>query len=477
MRQEKRFVASLKRSAERRFCYAVEKAAKERKKSVKEQKKFGVISLGCDKNRVDSEKCIAVLQERGYILTNDVEEAQIVVINTCAFLQSAREESVDTVLDTAGYKNGRLEKIVVTGCLPQKYSDELFPSLTEGDVFLGINDYDLLSDALEEAYMSGERVNLVGKGADSFRFARTLTTAPYLAYLKIADGCFNKCTYCLIPKIRGKYRSYPMEKLLAEAAALGDVNELVLVAQDTTRYGEDLYGENRFVELIRSISKLNNIRSVRLLYCYPDAFSEELIQEIKTNDKVIKYVDIPLQHSEDRILKLMNRRGKRAEYLDLIGRLKTEIPGIAIRSTFIAGFPSETEEDCEATKEFLRQAELFNCGFFAYSREPDTAAARMKNQVHHMTKARRVKELYAVQKQVSERLLTPFVGKTVRVLCEGIDYDRQAFFGRAYFSAPEIDGKVYFNASEAEEGEYYDVLITAVETPDLIGRTLDFEKV
>lgn len=437
-------------------------------------KKFGMISLGCDKNRVDSEKCIVILQNAGLTLTNDASEAEIVVINTCAFLQSAREEAVDTVLETAGYKSSNLEKIVVTGCLPQKYSEELFPELTEGDVFLGINDYDLLPSALEKAYATGERVNLTGKGADSFRFARVLTTAPYLAYLKIADGCYNRCTYCLIPKIRGKYRSYPIENLLEEAKNLGDVQELVLVAQDTTRYGEDLYGENRFPLLIRELSRLESVGKIRLLYCYPDAFSEELIEEIKNNDKVIKYVDIPLQHSENRILKLMNRRGKREEYLALIARLKKEIPGIAIRSTFITGFPSETEEEFLEMKAFLREAELFNCGFFAYSREPDTAAARMKGQVHHKTKERRMKQLYAEQKAVSQKILSAYVGKKLRVLCEGIDYDRQQFVGRAYFSASEIDGKVYFNAPEATEGEIYEVEIVEADAPDLYGKTEDY---
>ena len=441
---------------------------------MKEQKKFGVISLGCDKNRVDSEKCIAVLQSAGYKLTNDVREAQIAVINTCAFLQSAREESVETVIETAGYKSENLEKIVVTGCLPQKYAAELFPALTEGDVFLGINDYDLLPSALETAYETGERVNLVGKGADMFRFARTLTTAPYLAYLKIADGCYNHCTYCLIPKIRGKYRSYPMEKLLEEAKELGEVKELVLVAQDTTRYGEDLYGENRFPQLIRALSNLENIGSIRLLYCYPDAFSDALIEEIKTNEKVIKYADIPLQHSENRILKLMNRRGTREEYLALIRKLKKEIPGIALRSTFISGFPSETEEEYEAMKAFLKEAELFNCGFFAYSREPDTAAAKMAGQVHYQTKERRVRGLYETQRQVSQKLLSAFVGKKIRVLCEGIDYDEQKFSGRAYFSAPEIDGKVYFNAPEAEEGKEYEVTIEKAVAPDLFAATENY---
>ncbi len=441
---------------------------------MKGQKKFGVISLGCDKNRVDSEKCIAVLQSAGYKLTNDVREAQIVVINTCAFLQSAREESVETVIETAGYKSENLEKIVVTGCLPQKYAAEVFPALTEGDVFLGINDYDLLPSALETAYETGERVNLVGKGADTFRFARTLTTAPYLAYLKIADGCYNHCTYCLIPKIRGKYRSYPMEKLLEEAKELGEVKELVLVAQDTTRYGEDLYGENRFPQLIRALSNLENIGSIRLLYCYPDAFSDALIEEIKTNEKVIKYADIPLQHSENRILKLMNRRGTREEYLALIRKLKKEIPGIALRSTFISGFPSETEEEYEAMKAFLKEAELFNCGFFAYSREPDTAAAKMAGQVHYQTKERRVRGLYETQRQVSQKLLSAFVGKKIRVLCEGIDYDKQKFSGRAYFSAPEIDGKVYFNAPEAEEGKEYEVTIEKAVAPDLFAATENY---
>lgn len=441
---------------------------------MKGQKKFGVISLGCDKNRVDSEKCIAVLQSAGYKLTNDVREAQIAVINTCAFLQSAREESVETVIETAGYKSENLEKIVVTGCLPQKYAEEVFPALTEGDVFLGINDYDLLPSALETAYETGERVNLVGKGADTFRFARTLTTAPYLAYLKIADGCYNHCTYCLIPKIRGKYRSYPMEKLLEEAKELGEVKELVLVAQDTTRYGEDLYGENRFPQLIRALSNLENIGSIRLLYCYPDAFSDALIEEIKTNEKVIKYADIPLQHSENRILKLMNRRGTREEYLALIRKLKKEIPGIALRSTFISGFPSETEEEYEAMKAFLKEAELFNCGFFAYSREPDTAAAKMAGQVHYQTKERRVRGLYETQRQVSQKLLSAFVGKKIRVLCEGIDYDKQKFSGRAYFSSPEIDGKVYFNAPEAEEGKEYEVTIEKAVAPDLFAATENY---
>ena len=355
-----------------------------------ENKLFGVISLGCDKNRVDSEKLIGLLKERKCALTDDLSKAQIVIVNTCAFLESARKESIETILECAGYKkSGKLEKIVVTGCLPQKFIGELFDPLTEADVFLGIRDYEKIFEALEKSYERNERENYVGKGSDGFRFGRVLTTEPHYAYLKIADGCYNHCTYCLIPKIRGRYVSYPMEDLLKEAEELGDVSELIVVAQDTTRYGEDLYGENRFVNLLSELSKLDNIRKIRLLYCYPDVIGEELIAEIRDNDKILKYIDIPLQHSENRILKLMNRKGGRESYLALLKKLREEIPQIAVRSTFISGFPGETEEEFEGMKVFLKEAKFANCGFFAYSREPDTAAARMSGQVHSSTKRRR----------------------------------------------------------------------------------------
>lgn len=440
-----------------------------------ENKKFGVISLGCDKNRVDSEKLIALLKEHGCSLTDDLAEAQIVVVNTCAFLESARKESIDTILECAGYKNdGKVEKIVVTGCLPQKFIGELFDPLTEADVFLGIRDYDKIFEALEKSYERGERENYVGAGGDGFRFKRTLTTLPHYAYLKIADGCYNRCTYCLIPKIRGKYVSYPEEDLLREAEALGEVSELILVAQDTTRYGEDLYGENRLVPLLRKLSELDNIRKIRLLYCYPDVIGDDLIEEIASNDKILKYIDIPLQHSEDRVLKLMNRKGTRARYLELLKKLRTRIPGIAIRSTFISGFPTETEEEFEGMRAFLREARLFNCGFFSYSREPDTAAARMTPQVHASTKRRRTRLLYETQQEISKELLSGFVGKTVDVLCDGIDYGKNCFVGRAYFNAPDIDGKIYFNAREAVQGELCRVYITKAGSYDLYGKTEDY---
>ena len=439
------------------------------------EKLFGVISLGCDKNRVDTEKLIGLLKSKGCKTTDELSSAQVLIINTCAFLESARQEAIETILECADYKSGRLEKIVVTGCLPQKFVAELFEPLQEVDVFLGITDYEKIFEALEASYATDFRQNFVGKGNDLYIHERVLTTADHFAYLKIADGCYNHCTYCLIPKIRGKYRSYPMEELLKEAESLGDTSELILVAQDTTRYGEDLYAKNRFVELLQALSKLENIHKIRLLYCYPDVICDELIEEIATNEKILKYIDIPLQHSEDRILKLMNRKGSRAGYLALIKKLKMRIPNIAIRSTFIAGFPSETEADFENMKAFIREAKLLNCGFFAYSREPDTGAYRMKGQIHHATKKRRVRALYCEQQKISERLLSGLIGKEIEVVCDGIDYEKSCFIGRAYFSAPDIDGKVYFNAAEAVQGQRYTVLVDSADAYDLYGHTEDYQ--
>ncbi len=438
------------------------------------EKLFGVISLGCDKNRVDTEKLLGLIKERGYATTDDIQRAQILIINTCAFLQPAREEAIETIMECSAYKGEKLEKIVVTGCLPEKFIGELFSPLTEADVFLGITDYERLFDALEAAYRTGERQNFVKAGKDGYIRPRVLTTDEHYAYLKIADGCYNHCTYCLIPKIRGRYRSYPMEELVREAEELGEVAELILVAQDTTRYGEDLYGENKFVELIRRLSALENIQSIRLLYCYPDVIGDELIEELATNEKLLKYIDIPLQHSENRVLKLMNRKGKREEYLALLEKLRTRIPEIAVRSTFISGFPTETEEEFEGMQDFLRQAQLLNCGFFAYSREPDTGAYRLQPQVHHATKGRRVRVLYRLQEEISRKQLAALLGKQVEVLCDGIDYEKGCFVGRTYRNAPDVDGKVYFHAAEAMQGKRYVITVEKTDAYDIYGRTEDY---
>ncbi len=437
------------------------------------QKKYGLISLGCDKNRVDGERLLAIIREHGGFITDDIAEAEVLIVNTCAFLNASRKEAIDTILDCNRYRTeGNLQKLVVTGCLPEKYADEIFAELTEADVLLGTNDYDLFFDALALAN-AGQRVNFTKRNGEIAEKKRVLSTPLHYAYLKIADGCNNHCTYCLIPKIRGRYVSYPMEDLLSEASSLGELSELVIVAQDTTRYGEDLYGENKFCELLQNLTKSDNVHSVRLLYCYPDVIDDRLIAEIRDNPKIVKYIDIPLQHSEDRILKLMNRKGSRAEYLALIRKLKESIPGIAIRSTFIAGFPTETEAESEAMAEFLKEAKLTNCGFFAYSKEPDTAAYRLKGHLPERVKKARVKKLYGVQKEISKAFLNELVGKCVPVLCDGIDYDRNCFEGRTYFQAPDIDGKVYFTAPEAVQGKIYTIKINSSDGYDLYGSTED----
>lgn len=432
------------------------------------EKTIGVISLGCDKNRVDTEKMLAVLGSDK--ITQDQEEAQIIIVNSCAFLESSRKETIETVFDVNELrKTGKLEKIVLTGCMPQKFVADMFDEFKEVDVFLGTGDYEYLPEAIELAY-KGKRVNFVGKAKEFKEKKRVVTTPLHYAYLKIADGCDNHCTYCLIPSIRGKYRSEKEEDLVAEAQSLGDVKELILVAQDVTRYGEDIYGENKFAELLRKLSALDNIGSIRILYCYPDKLTDELIAEIKNNDKIIKYLDIPLQHADPVVLKRMNRKGTGESYLKLIAKLRKEIPDIAIRSTFIAGFPGETEEQFENLLEFIKEAKLTNAGFFAYSREEGTPAYRLSDQIEEKVKQSRVKKLYAAQKKVSEERNKSLVGKQIKVICDGVDYDKQSFYGRAYFSAPEIDGKAYFTYDgEIKQGEYYNVKITKADAYDLYG--------
>ena len=435
-------------------------------------KKIGVISLGCDKNRVDTEKMLAILGAEN--ITNDVLDAEILIVNSCAFLESARKEALETVFECDSYRqNGKLEKLILTGCLPQKFIAELFEELIEVDAFLGIADYEFLPEVIERIY-NNERVNFVAKKDWIEKKERVITTPLHYAYLKIADGCNNFCTYCLIPAIRGRYRSEKIENLIEEAKGLGDVAELILVAQDVTRYGVDLYGKPQIVTLIKELSKLDNIESIRLLYCYPDMLSDELIEEIATNGKVIKYVDMPLQHADDYILKRMNRKGTSSEYLALINKLRSKIPQIAIRSTFIAGFPGEEDSHFQNLLEFIKKAKLTNAGFFAYSREEGTPSYKFQGQVEEAIKIARVKKLYSTQKRISKKILNEYVGKTVEVLADGINYDKQAFEGRCYFSAPDIDGKVYFTSnSEVNQGERYLVKIEKADAYDLYGGVQD----
>lgn len=435
-----------------------------------EQKKFnvGVISLGCDKNRVDTEKMLAKIKEK-HNVTGEIEKADIIIVNTCAFLNSSRKESVEEILSAAEYKkSGSAKKLIVTGCLPQKFLKDTEKGFPEADAFLGVSDYEKINDVIDRI-TAGERVIEVGAPREEPGKKRLLTTDGY-AFLKVADGCDNHCTYCLIPKIRGKYRSVPEEDLLEEAASLGNVKELVLVAQDTAAYGKDLSPEKTLTELIRKLSALPNVFGIRLLYCYPENITEELIHEMSVNAKVIRYIDIPLQHASDAVLKRMNRKGTGAGYLELIEKLRREVPGIAIRSTFITGFPGESEADFDTLVKFLEKAQFEAAGFFKYSREKDTPADKLDGHLPERIKTARLKKLYSVQKKIVSAKNKSLVGRTFNVLAEGFDDNSLVYYGRAYFMAPEVDGKVYFfSGEEVEYGEYYRIKITKSSGYDLYG--------
>ena len=433
-------------------------------------KKIGVISLGCDKNRVDTEKMLYFLSQR-HTLTTDYDNADIIVINTCAFLESARKEAIEEILLAILKKENGLEKIIVSGCLPQKFINEIKDELLEVDAFLGVSEYGNVLEVVDRIY-SGERVILVGEPRGECGKNRVLTTSNY-AYLKIADGCSNHCTYCLIPYIRGKFRSVPIADLIEEAKGLGQLNELILVAQDVAKYGSDLIPQVSLTELIRELSKLSNVKGIRLLYCYPENITEELINEIAVNPKVIKYIDIPLQHADDGVPKLMNRKGTGKGYLELIEKLKDRVKGVAIRSTFITGFPRESEEAFNNLLEFLKSAKLFNAGFFKYSKEQGTPAYKLDGQIPASVKTTRLKKLYSLQKKIVKENNKSLVGKAFKVVAEGFDEEQLVYYGRAYFNAPDIDGKIYFfSADEIEYGSFYDVKIIKATGYDLYGERL-----
>ena len=434
-----------------------------------ENKKFGLISLGCDKNRVDAERLLGEIKSRGYAVTDEMEDANILIVNTCAFLQSAREEALDTVLECNALRGKNLEKIVVSGCLPEKYVAELFPALTEADVFLGCSDSDKLLESLERSYSEG-RINAVGQGKESAA-ERVLTTPAHYAYLKIADGCDNFCTYCLIPKIRGRYRSEPMEKLVEEAQGLGDVSELILVAQDTTRYGEDLYGTYALDALLRELSAVDGIRWLRLLYCYPGRITDGLVEEIASNPKVVKYIDMPIQHISDRVLRAMNRRDTAADIRSAVERLRSAVPDIVLRTTVITGFPGETEDEFEELRAFLRETRFERLGVFAYSREEGTPAYDLPDQIPEKLKRKRYDALMREQRKIHTAYNRAQVGKTLAVVCEGYDTVSESYYGRSYADAPDIDGRVFFSAPRrVREGELVRVEVSEVLDYDLVGK-------
>ena len=433
--------------------------------------KIGVVSLGCDKNRVDSEKMIARLVAAGHTVVSSEDDADVIIVNTCAFTEDAKNEAIDEILAAAeAKKRGEGKKLIVTGCLPERYMESLEEELPEVDAFFGVADYDEIAGAMEKIER-GDRIFCRG-GGDSYYPDRVLTTPYHYAYLKIAEGCNNFCTYCAIPSIRGRYRSEKLSDLLAEAKKLSDdgVKELILVAQDVTRYGIDFDGKPHLIELVRELEKLD-FEWIRLLYLEPEMVDDELIDFVKNEPKVCKYMDVPLQHVDSGVLKRMNRHTDEKTTRELVKKIKAA--GITMRTSFISGFPGESEEAHAKLAAFIREAEIDFAGVFAYSREEGTPADRMRGHLDEDVKLARADELRAIENEVIERGCERLAGSRLKVLADGIDYDRQCFVGHTERQTPDVDSVVYFTSDEeVHAGEFYTVEVCSHDGIDLIGRTV-----
>lgn len=436
------------------------------------------ISLGCDKNLVDSEEMIGMLQKEQYTFTDDENEADIIVVNTCCFVNDAKEESIETILQMAEHRtNGNCKALIVTGCLAQRYQKEIITEIPEVDAVLGTSSYDAIAKAIKTA-LEGERYEdyqpldrLIVEEQD-----RVLTTGGYFAYLKIAEGCNKSCTYCIIPKIRGRYRSVPMEELIASAKKLvdGGVKELILVAQETTLYGVDLYGRKMLPELLRELCKVSGLVWIRILYCYPEEITDELIEVIRTESKICKYLDMPIQHASDRILKLMGRRTNQSELIERIEKLRSEIPEITLRTTLISGFPTETEEEHQELYEFVDRMEFDRLGVFTYSPEENTKAAEMQGQIEEDVKNRRRNEIMELQQEIAFDKGADMVGRTILVMIEGKLVNENAYVGRTYMDAPGVDGNIFVVTDEdLMTGDFVKVKVTGSQDYDLIGEIAD----
>ena len=435
-------------------------------------------SLGCDKNLVDSEMMIGLLQDRGYEFTDDEQEADIVVINTCCFIGDAKEESIENILEMAELKkSGQLKALIVTGCLAQRYKEEVTKEIPEVDAILGITNINQIVDAIDEI-LQGKSENHINDINAPLVYGqkRVVTTGGHFAYLKIAEGCDKHCTYCIIPKIRGDYRSVPKEVLLKEARELvaSGVKELILVAQETTVYGVDLYGHKALPELLRELCAIEDLRWIRILYCYPEEITEELIQVMKEEPKICHYLDMPIQHASDAILSRMARRTSEAELREMVAKLREEIPDICLRTTLISGFPGETQEDFEKLYRFVNEMEFDRLGVFCYSPEEDTPAATMPNQVPEEVKASRRDELMELQQAVAFEKAERKVGAKMEVLIEGFLPEDDVYVGRSYMDAPAIDGMVFvYSDRELQTGDMVMVEVTDSKEYDLEAKLLD----
>lgn len=435
------------------------------------------VSLGCDKNLVDTEVMLGLLASRGHQMVDSEEIADVIVINTCCFIHDAKEESIQTILEMAEYKKaGSCKALIVTGCLAQRYKQEIIDEIEEVDAVLGTTSYDKIVEAIDEALAGHTSVEMTDIDAlPLVESKRLVTTGGHFAYLKIAEGCDKHCTYCIIPKIRGNFRSVPIERLLKEAEDLvaQGLKEIILVAQETTLYGKDLYGEKSLHKLLRELCKISGLRWIRILYCYPEEITDELIQVIKEEDKICNYLDLPIQHASDGILKRMGRRTSKEQLVEIIGKLRKEIPDIAIRTTLITGFPGETQEQHEELMEFVDEMEFDRLGVFTYSPEEDTPAAVMPDQIPEDVKEDRQAELMELQQEIAFDLAEEMIGREVLVMIEGKVADENAYVGRTYKDAPNVDGLIFVESEEElMSGDFARVRITGALEYDLMGEII-----
>lgn len=441
--------------------------------------KIGMVSLGCSKNLVDSERMLYKFRKRGYELVTEPGLSDIAVVNTCGFIQSAKEEAIETVLELAKLKEeGTIKKIVITGCLTERYREEFAEQFPEVDAVIGIGDQRDIVDVLDHVLANERVVHFAEKDALPFTGKRIISTLPFFAYLKIAEGCDNCCTYCAIPQIRGRFRSVPMEDVLDEAKWLADngVTELIVIAQDTTRYGEDLYGKPSLAKLLEKLCEIENLRWIRVLYCYPERITQELIDVIAREEKIVKYLDIPIQHCNGEVLRNMNRNGDREFLTGLMTKLRKEIPDITIRTTLITGFPGETEEQFEELAEFVKEIKFDRLGCFPYSQEEGTVAADFENQLDEEIKNHRAEIIMEQQQLISENKNAEKMDSLCEAVVEGFDKWAECYFGRTRSDAPDIDGKVFFTSeNKLEIGQYVRIKITDTLDYDLIGEVITDE--
>jgi ribosomal protein S12 methylthiotransferase len=438
--------------------------------------KIGMVSLGCSKNLVDSERMLHKIKKRNYILTTDSGMADIVVVNTCGFIQSAKEEAIDTILELCTLKaEGQIKKIIITGCLTERYKEEAAELFPEVDAVIGIGSNEDIVDIIDRVLSNERVVEFKEKSRLALTGERIISTLPFFAYLKIAEGCSNCCTYCAIPSIRGPFRSVSMEEVLKEATWLSEngVTELIVIAQDSTKYGFDIFGESKLPELLNKLCEIDSLKWIRVLYCYPERITDELIDVISKQEKIVKYMDIPIQHSDENILKSMNRSGSALELKNLINKIRLKIPDVTIRTTVITGFPGETEEQFNSMAEFIKEMQFDRLGAFAYSEEEGTKAATFENQIDEEIRAHRADIIMQQQQLISENKNQKKIGETLESVVEGFDKWGECYFGRTQSDAPDIDGKIFFTSDrKLEIGQYVKVKITDSLDYDLIGEVI-----